>query len=152
MLDDDQVFVSPGDNMDDEEIEKVIENGKVPSIKAIVVMPANVTQKKTDDFTPVEKQVTLAMQLNLAECKDSQVDVVVGPTKSYDPLTEEGHNVPLPQLLVGDMVPNMIAPLHKRKYVAHTPSMDNEIVTCAKGKVASRAKSIRPESGKKNEE
>ena len=73
------------------------------------------------------------------------------------PLTEEGHNVPLPlpQILVGDMVPNMIAPLHERKYVAHTPSMDNdslEIVTRAKVLVASRAKFICLESGKKNDE
>ena len=88
VLDDDQVFVSPCDNMDYEEIDKVIENGKVPSIKAIVVMPATVTPKK-------------------------------------------------------------------RKHVAHKPSMDNdslEIVTRAKGLVASRAKSICLESGKKNEE
>jgi len=88
VLDDDQVFVSPCDNMDYEEIDKVIENGKVPSIKAIVVMPATVTPKK-------------------------------------------------------------------RKHVAHTPSMDNdslEIVTRAKGLVASRAKSICLESGKKNDE
>jgi hypothetical protein len=148
VLDDDQAFVSPCDNMNYEEIDKVIEMGKKPSIKAIVVMPANVTPKKTDDLT-VEKQVTSAMLLNHAECKNSQVDVVVGPTKSYDPLSEEGHNVPLPlpQLLVGDMLPNKIAPLHKRKYAVHTPSMDNEKVTRAKGKVASPAKSIRHESG-----
>lgn len=94
---------------------------------------------------------------NIQNDDDVWYDVMIIKPKYVDddeklPLTEEGHNVPLPQLLVGDMVPNMIAPLHKRKYVAHTPSMDNEIVTCAKGKVASRAKSIRPESGKKNEE
>ena len=70
------------DNMNYEEIDKVIEMGKVPSIKAIVVMPANVTPKKTDDLT-VEKQVTSAMLLNHAECKDSQVDVVVGDDQVF---------------------------------------------------------------------
>ena len=46
VLDDDQVFASPCDNMDDEEIVKVMANGKAPSIKAIVVMPATVTPSK----------------------------------------------------------------------------------------------------------
>jgi ribosomal protein L15 len=41
-----KAIVSPCDNMDYEEIDKVIGNGKVPSIKAIVVMPATVTPKK----------------------------------------------------------------------------------------------------------
>lgn len=116
--------------MDYDNIDKAMENGKVPSTKSIVVWSATVTPKKTVDYI-VEKQVPLAMQLNLADDSNvSQVDVVVGPIKCYDPLTEEGHNfpLPLPKLLVSDMVPNKIAPLPKRKYVKYaecTPSMDD---------------------------
>jgi hypothetical protein len=89
VLDDDEAFASPCDVMENEEIDKIIENGKVPSIKAIVVMPATVTPKKTDVYN-VGKQVPLTMQLNFAEPNDSQVDVVVGSTKCYESLTEEG--------------------------------------------------------------
>ena len=111
VLDDDQIFVSPCDNMDSEEIDKVIENGKVPSIKAIVVMPAIDTP-------------------------------------------QENGKVPSIKAIV--VMPAIVTP-QKRKHVAHTPSMDNdslEIVTRAKGLIASRAKSIclDLESGKKNEE
>ena len=164
---DDEAFDHPCDNMDYEEIDKAIENGKLPSIKAIAVMPATVTPNKTDDLF-VKKQLPVAMQLNFADSNDIQVDVVVGPTKCYDPLTVEGDNVPLPlpKLIVSDNVPNKIAPLPKRKYVAfakyvpRTPSMDNDssedefpiIVTRSKGKVASCAKSNCLESCKKNEE
>ncbi len=98
---------------------------------------------------------------NIQNDDDVWYDVMIIKPKYVDddeklPLTEEGHNVPLPlpQLLVGDMLPNKIAPLHKRKYAVHTPSMDNdstEIITRAKGLVGSRANSI-PESGKKNDE
>jgi len=166
VLDDDQAFVHPCDNMDYEDIDKAIENGKVPSTKSIVVWSATVTPKQTVDYI-LEKQVPLAMQLNLADSNVSQVDVVVGPIKCYDPLTEEGHNfpLPLPKPFVSDMVPNKNASLPKRKYVKYvtrTPSMDNDsskddspiIVTRSKGKVASCAKSIclSTESCKKNEE
>jgi hypothetical protein len=159
---DDEAFVHPCDNMDYEEIDKAIENGKLPSIKAIAVMPATVTPKKTDDPT-VEKQVPVAVQLNFSDSNDSQAD----DTECYDLLSVEGNNVPLslPKLLVSDIVPNKIAPLPKRKYVAfgknvtRTPSMDDDsleddsplIVTRSKGKVASCAKSICLESCKKNE-
>ena len=163
---DDEAFDHPCDNMDYEEIDKAIENGKLPSIKAIAVMPATVTPKKTDDPT-VEKQVPVAVRLNFSDSNDSQADVVVGHTKCYDLLTVEGNNVPLslPKLLVSDIVPNKIAPLPKRKYVSfvknvtRTSSMDNDsleddfpiIVTRLKGKVASCAKPICLESCKKNE-
>jgi len=43
VLDDDQAFVHPCDNMDYEDIDKAIENGKVPSTKSIVVWSATVT-------------------------------------------------------------------------------------------------------------
>jgi hypothetical protein len=56
VLDDDQAFVHPFDNMDFEDIDKAIENGKVPSTKSIVVWSATVTPKKTVDYI-VEKQV-----------------------------------------------------------------------------------------------
>ena len=161
VLDDDEAFVSPCDNMNYEEIDKVIEMGKVPSIKASVVMPANVTPKKTDDLT-VEKQVTSAMLLNHAECKDSQVDVVVGDDQLFvspcdnmdseeiDKVIENGKVSSINAIVV---MPATVTP-KKRKHVAHTPSMDNdssEIITRAKGLVGSRAKSIL-ESGKKNDE
>ena len=154
-------FVHPCDNMDYEDIDKAIENGKVPSTKSIVVWSATVTPKKTVDHI-VEKQVPLAMELNLADSNVSKVDVAVGPIKCYGLLTEDGHNfpLPLPKLLVSDMVPNKIAPLSKREY--RTPSMDNDsseddssiIVTRSRRKVASSAKSIclGIVSCKKNEE
>ncbi len=49
VLDDDQVFASPCDNMDDEEIEKVMANGKAPSIKAIASTCDNMDDEEIDN-------------------------------------------------------------------------------------------------------
>jgi hypothetical protein len=132
VLDDDQIFVSPCDNMDSEEIDKVIENGKVPSIKAIVVMPAIDTPQENGKVPSIKA-------------------IVVMPAID---IPQENGKVPSIKAIV--VMPAIVTP-QKRKHVAHTPSMDNdslEIVTRAKGLIASRAKSIclDLESGKKNEE
>lgn len=160
---DDEAFVHPCDNMDYEEIDKAIENGKLPSIKAIAVIPATVTPKRTA-LTPEQLELCREDERRArAALIPERLDFQQKQEQDWHSRATAADSVP--KLLVSDIVPNKIAPLSKRKYVAfaknvaRTSSMDDDsleddspvIVTRSKGKVASCAKSIYLESCKKNE-
>ena len=192
---DDEAFVHPCDNMDYEEIDKAMENGKLPSIKAIAVIPAIVTPKKS---ALTHEQLELVREDERSIKAIAVIPATVTPKKTA--LTHEQSELvredercarsaliperldfrqeqeqdwhssasaaeSVPKLLVSDIVPNKIATLSKRKYVAfaknvkRTSSMEDDsleddsplIVTRSKGKVASCAKPICHESCNKNE-
>lgn len=155
---DDEAFDHPCDNMDYEEIDKAIENGKLPSIKAIAVIPATVTPKKTA-LTPEQ------LELCREDERRARVVLIPGGLDFWQEQEQDRHSIAtpaesVPNLLVSDIVSNKIAPLSKRKYVAFakkvpcSSSMNDDsleddsqlIVTRSKGKVASCL-----ESCKKNE-
>ena len=160
---DDEAFVHPCDNMDFEEIDKAIENGKLPSIKAIAVIPATVTPKKTalthEQLELVREDERCARSALIPEWLDFRQE------QEQDRHSKASAAESVPKLLVSDIVPNKIATLSKRKYVAfaknvtRTSSVEDDsleddsplIVTRSKGKVASCAKPICHESCNKNE-
>ena len=143
VLDDDQVFASPCDNMDDEEIEKVMANGKAPSIKAIASTCDNMDDEEIDNVIGNGKVPSIkAIASPCDNMDDEEMDKVIGNGK-------------VPSIKAIVVMPATVTPSKKRKVVAQMPSMGNdssEIVTRAKGLAGSRAKSICIESGKKNEE